>query len=104
MEIDDLNMIHVFYPSQSSIFELFPLIVTYFAMFIYVYFSVKKIDIITSKLGMSISALATVIASLCMSVGLCSHFGMVSSLILWLISCGYHFLVDLIASDFPLDI
>jgi hypothetical protein len=74
--LDDDLMFHVYYPSQSSIFELIPLVVTYLAMFVYVYFSNKKIDIITSKLGMAISALATVVASLCTSVGLCSHFGM----------------------------
>jgi len=73
---DELNIIHIFYPSQSSIFELIPLVFTYVAMFIYVYFSVKKVEMITSKFGMSISALATVVASLCMSVGLCTHFGM----------------------------
>jgi hypothetical protein len=76
VEDEELNVVHIFYPTQSSIFELIPLVVTYIAMFIYVYFSVKKVDMITSKLGMSVSALATVVASLCMSVGLCTHFGM----------------------------
>lgn len=36
----------------------------------------NKVDIVTSKLGMAFSALITVVASLCMSVGLCSLFGM----------------------------
>ncbi len=45
-------------------------------MFIYVYWSVKKVEMIKSKLGMAFSALTTVVASLCMSVGLCTYFGM----------------------------
>ncbi|ODM95859.1 Sterol regulatory element-binding protein cleavage-activating protein [Orchesella cincta] len=76
IESEPERMFHVYFPSQSSLFELIPLVATYCAMFLYVYFSMNKIDIVTSKLGMAFSALATVVASLCMSVGLCSLFGM----------------------------
>jgi len=74
-ELDEI--VHIFYPSQSSVLELIPLVITYLSVFIYVYFSMKKVDMFSSKLGMAFSALATVVASLCMSVGLCYHFGMV---------------------------
>lgn len=76
LESEPERLFHIFYPSQSSLFELIPLVATYFAMFLYVYFSMNKVDIVTSKLGMAFSALTTVVASLCMSVGLCSLFGM----------------------------
>lgn len=70
------TIVHVFYPSQSSLLELIPLVCTYVVMFFYVYFSVKKVEMIKSKLGVAFSAVVTVVASLCMSVGLCSHVGM----------------------------
>lgn len=76
LESEPERLFHIFYPSQSSLFELIPLVATYCAMFLYVYFSMNKVDIVTSKLGMAFSALITVVASLCMSVGLCSLFGM----------------------------
>lgn len=53
---------------------------TFVVLFIYVYFSVRKIELITSKFGVALSAMATVIASLSMSMGTCFFFGLTLSL------------------------
>lgn len=53
---------------------------TFFALFLYVYFSVRKIELVKSKIGMAFSASVTVVASLSMSVGLCFFFGLTLSL------------------------
>ena len=65
---------YVYYPPNKNYIEIIPLAATYIILFIYIYFSVKKIEIIHSKLGVALSALLTIIASLCMSIGLCSSF------------------------------
>lgn len=53
---------------------------TFLALFLYVYFSVRKIELVKSKIGMAFSACITVVASLSMSVGLCFFFGLTLSL------------------------
>lgn len=53
---------------------------TFFALFFYVYFSVRKIELIKSKVGVAFSATITVISSLSMTVGICFFFGLTLSL------------------------
>ncbi|XP_015600062.1 sterol regulatory element-binding protein cleavage-activating protein isoform X2 [Cephus cinctus] len=72
--------LHVFYPGEFNYSDLFPLTMTFFALFFYVYFSVRKIELVKSKIGMAFSASVTVVASLSMSVGLCFFFGLTLSL------------------------
>ncbi|XP_012252105.2 sterol regulatory element-binding protein cleavage-activating protein isoform X2 [Athalia rosae] len=72
--------LHIFYPGEFNYSDLFPLVMTFFALFLYVYFSVRKIELVKSKIGMAFSASVTVIASLLMSVGLCFFFGLTLSL------------------------
>lgn len=53
---------------------------TFVALFFYIYFSVRKIELIKSKVGMAFSASFTVISSLAMTVGICFFFGLTLSL------------------------
>lgn len=72
--------LHIFYPGEFNYSDFFPLTMTFVALFFYVYFSVRKIELIKSKFGMAFSASVTVIASLSMSVGICFFFGLTLSL------------------------
>lgn len=74
------EVLHVYYPGEFNVRELIPLTITYFILFLYVYFSVRKIELVKSKVGMAFSALMTALASLFMSVGLCFFFGLTLSL------------------------
>lgn len=55
-----LPMIHIYYPGEFSARGLIPLIATYLLMFLYMYFSMRKIELLKSKFGVSISAALTV--------------------------------------------
>lgn len=57
-----------------------PLVVCYIALFLYYYFSVRKIEFMKSKIGMAFTAVATVVCSLSMTLGLCFFFGLTLSL------------------------
>ena len=70
------RVVHVYYPERFNYLELIPLTFVYFVLFLYIYFSVRKIEMVKSKLGMAFSAVMTVVASLGMSVGLCTWFGL----------------------------
>ncbi|XP_059059772.1 sterol regulatory element-binding protein cleavage-activating protein [Achroia grisella] len=70
----------IYYPGQFNYHELVPLMITFVGLFLYVYFSVRKIEFIKSKLGLAASAVATIIASLLMSMGICFYFGFSLSL------------------------
>ena len=70
------DIVLMFYPERFNYLELIPLVVVYVALFVYVYFSVRKMEMVKSKLGMAVSAVATVASSLGMSVGLCAWFGL----------------------------
>ncbi|XP_070565484.1 LOW QUALITY PROTEIN: sterol regulatory element-binding protein cleavage-activating protein-like [Ptychodera flava] len=70
------EMTHIFFQNEPGFVELTWLGLTYLILFMYVYFSVRKIEMVKSKWGLAFSAVAMVIASLLMSVGLCSFFGL----------------------------
>ena len=70
------TIVHIYYPESFNYLELIPLAFVYFVLFLYIYFSVRKIEMVKSKLGMAFSAVVTVVASLGMSVGLCTWFGL----------------------------
>lgn len=68
--------LHIIYPDESNYSELFPLTMTFIALFVYVYFSVRKIEFVKSKIGMAFSACVTVMSSLAMTAGVCFFFGL----------------------------
>ncbi|XP_067004981.2 sterol regulatory element-binding protein cleavage-activating protein isoform X2 [Anabrus simplex] len=77
---DVLEVLHVYYPGEFSLQELVPFTVTCFILFLYMYFSVRKIELVKSKVGMAFSAVVTVLASLSMTIGLCFFFGLILTL------------------------
>lgn len=70
------SVLHLHYLGDFDCHEFLPLFCTYLALFLYMYFSVRKIELVRSKVGMALSAVCTVIASLLMSIGLCFFFGL----------------------------
>lgn len=71
---------HVHFKPQIGIKDLFPLISTYLFLGGYIHFSVRKIRFVKSKLGMAFSAVVSIVASLMISVGLCSLIGLTPTL------------------------
>lgn len=71
---------HIRFKPQMRINDLFPLLSTYFLLGCYIYFSVRKINFVKSKIGMAFSAVVSVIASLMVAVGLCSLIGLTPTL------------------------
>lgn len=67
---------HVQFQDQYTMAEFVPLGVTYIILFLYIYFSVCKIEMVKSKWALAVSAVITVLMSLLMSVGLCLWFGL----------------------------
>ncbi|XP_049885898.1 sterol regulatory element-binding protein cleavage-activating protein [Pectinophora gossypiella] len=70
----------IYYPGQFNYHELVPLMITFIGLFLYVYFSVRKIEFIKSKFGLAACAVLTIAGSLSMSMGICYYFGFSLSL------------------------
>lgn len=78
---DEKSLImYIFYPGDFKIFEFVPLITAFLLLFTYIYFSVRKIDMIRSRLILALCSVVTVLGSLMMSLGLCFFFGLTISL------------------------
>ncbi|XP_063610066.1 sterol regulatory element-binding protein cleavage-activating protein-like isoform X2 [Penaeus indicus] len=75
IQLEREEIIHIYFPSRMSLWE-FLLIIFYCFLFVSIYFSILKMDMFKSKFGMAISVQATLIASLCISVGFCAYFGL----------------------------
>ncbi|KAJ6645206.1 Sterol regulatory element-binding protein cleavage-activating protein, partial [Pseudolycoriella hygida] len=73
------NFTYIYYPGEFNLLEFMPLFVAFIVLFIYVYFSVRKIEVIKSRVLLAISAVITVLSSLMMSLGLCFFFGLTIS-------------------------
>lgn len=79
---DDLFKNTIFnlqYTSQSVVYYI-PYLVLYFLLFMYIYISVRKIEFVKSKWGLAFAAVSQVMASLLMSIGICSYFGLTPTL------------------------
>ncbi|KAK3733745.1 hypothetical protein RRG08_026859 [Elysia crispata] len=77
-EVEDI--VHFHFKDTNYFVEYTPLLVTYLLLLLYLYFSVSKIDMVKSKIGLAFSAVVTVVASLMMSVSICTLFGMTPTL------------------------
>ena len=64
------NSIHLYFPERFNGAEYIPYSVTMLILFLYVYYSFSKIDLVNSKLGIALTAVITVLGSLFMSLGL----------------------------------
>lgn len=67
------------YTRQSFVYYI-PYLVLYFLLFLYIYISVRKIEFVKSKWGLAFAAVSQVVASLLMSIGICSYFGLTPTL------------------------
>ncbi|ELU06614.1 hypothetical protein CAPTEDRAFT_96666 [Capitella teleta] len=74
------QMYHVHYKAINYIAEYLPLLVTYALLFMYILFSVSKIEMVKSKWGLALSAVITVVASLLIAVSVCLMVGLTPSL------------------------
>ncbi|XP_052826909.1 sterol regulatory element-binding protein cleavage-activating protein [Octopus bimaculoides] len=74
------HIVHIYFKDINYFVEYTPLMVTYLVLLLYIYFSVRKIEMVKSKWGLALSAVATVIASLLMSVSICTMFGLTTTL------------------------
>lgn len=74
------TIVHIHYPDSKVFTEHTYLIITYVFLLMYIYFSVRKIEMVKSKWGLALSAVVTVVASLLMSVSFCSLFGLTPTL------------------------
>lgn len=70
------SIMYIYYPGDFNINEFVPLCCAYTMLFMYVYFSIRKVDMIRSRFILAISSVITVIGSLVMSLGLCFFFGL----------------------------
>jgi hypothetical protein len=69
-------VMYIYYPGDFNIKEFVPLCCAYTMLFAYVYFSIRKVDMIRSRFVLAASSVLTVIGSLVMSLGLCFFFGL----------------------------
>uniref|UniRef100_W4VSE5 Sterol regulatory element-binding protein cleavage-activating protein n=1 Tax=Corethrella appendiculata TaxID=1370023 RepID=W4VSE5_9DIPT len=74
------SIMYIYYPGEFNWIEFVPLCGAFVILFLYVYFSVRKIDVIRSRLILATSAVITVLGSLLMSLGLCFFFGLTISM------------------------
>ncbi|CAG9558135.1 unnamed protein product [Danaus chrysippus] len=74
------EMTLIYYPGKFNYHELVQLMITFVGLFLYVYFSVRKIEFIKSKLGLAACAVLSIAGSLTMSMGICFFFGFSLSL------------------------
>ena len=62
--------VHIHFPTHVNGAEYIPYCVTILLLFLYVYYSCNKIDLIQSKVGIALTAVITILGSLFMSLGL----------------------------------
>lgn len=69
------SVIYIYYPGEFNLIELVPLSIAMTLLFIYMYFSIRKVEMIRSRFIVAISSVITVLGSLVMSLGFCFFFG-----------------------------
>ncbi|KAL7027293.1 hypothetical protein ACKWTF_005397 [Chironomus riparius] len=74
--ISNSSVTFIYYPGEFNMIELVPLSIALTVLFIYMYFSIRKVEMIRSRFIVSLSAVVTVLGSLVMSVGFCFFFGL----------------------------
>ena len=73
---DNSSVIYIYYPGEFNLIELVPLTIAMTLLFVYVHFSIRKVEMIRSRFIVALSAVVTVLGSLVMSVGFCFFFGL----------------------------
>lgn len=67
-------VMYVYYPGEFNWLEFTPLFFSFIMLFVYVYFSIRKINVIKSRAVLATCAVITVFSSLMMSLGICFFF------------------------------
>lgn len=70
------EMLLIHYPGEINYIEILPIVVCFIIIFVYYYFSVRKIEMIKSKFGMALTATVTIFCSLTTTMGICFFFGL----------------------------
>ena len=69
------SVIYIYYPGEFNLIELVPLTIAMTILFVYMYFSIRKVEMIRSRFIVALSSVVTVLGSLAMSLGFCFFFG-----------------------------
>lgn len=69
------SIAYVYYPGEFNLIELVPLSIAMTILFVYMYFSIRKVEMIRSRFIVALSSVVTVLGSLVMSLGFCFFFG-----------------------------
>uniref|UniRef100_A0A1Q3F4Q8 Sterol regulatory element-binding protein cleavage-activating protein n=1 Tax=Culex tarsalis TaxID=7177 RepID=A0A1Q3F4Q8_CULTA len=78
--LDQSSIMYIFYPGEFDWKEFLPQCIAISMLWLYVYYSVRKIEEIRSRLLLAFIAVLTVLGSLMMSLGMCFFFGLTISL------------------------
>lgn len=73
---DNSSVTYIYYPGEFNLIELVPLTVALTVLFVYMHFSIRKVEMIRSRFIVALSSVITVLGSLVMSVGFCFFFGL----------------------------
>lgn len=74
-ELRRSSVLYVYYPGEFNLIELVPLSIAMTILFVYMYFSIRKVEMIRSRFIVALSSVVTVLGSLVMSLGFCFFFG-----------------------------
>ena len=78
--------VHIHFPEMFNGAEYVPYTVLLTLLFLYVYYSFNKIDLVNSKFGIALTAVITVLGSLFMSLGLTGlRFGLCPMIFFWVL-------------------
>lgn len=73
---DNSSVTYIYYPGEFNLIELVPLSIALTVLFVYMHFSIRKVEMIRSRFIVALASVITVLGSLVMSVGFCFFFGL----------------------------
>ncbi|CAD5215973.1 unnamed protein product [Bursaphelenchus xylophilus] len=76
---DEDTLIHVYYRPGHYFSDYFPILASYFVCAIYFYYTVKKFEMVKSKVGLAVASFFTVVFTLTTTLGICHHLDMSAS-------------------------
>ena len=94
-EVNKSGIVHIHFPEQLNGEEYIPYTLTILAVFVYVFYSLNKIELVQSKVGIALTAVITILGSLFMSLGLTG--------LSWTASNGYVYLVPYLVAVLGLE-
>jgi len=94
-EVNNTGTVHIHFPEQLNGEEYIPYTLTILAVFVYVYYSCNKIEVVQSKVGIALTAVITILGSLFMSLGLTG--------LSWTAANGYVYMVPYLVAALGLE-